>query len=194
METAIKPIFDNFIWMGWNAGLAFIPFLLAWVLFSKPKKRKINKRWVVGFIIFVLFLPNAPYIFTDIIHLYTALFQISSDIIFILVTLQYIVLLGLGFVLFARSFEEFENFLMGRWRVPRAAIRIASFFVISIGIYLGRFMRLNSWDVFLHPLNVLESIPTLFQMQGIIFVTFFVVILYLSYGFYHYLHKSIRTT
>jgi uncharacterized membrane protein len=69
--------------MAWNSGLALIPWGLSWVLFRGPSQiprpgstrfmgQLLGQRWLWGFgcLIFILFLPNAPYILTDVIHLW----------------------------------------------------------------------------------------------------------------------------
>src|SRR5689334_20704871 len=53
--------------MTWNLILAFIPALLAVRLFREGR-RPSPGRWV-GVVVFALFLPNAPYVLTDLIHL-----------------------------------------------------------------------------------------------------------------------------
>ena len=55
-------------WILWNLFLAFIPLVLSFWLF----RRRTNDRtvwWWLGWLVFIAFLPNAPYLLTDIIHL-----------------------------------------------------------------------------------------------------------------------------
>ena len=51
----------------WNLFLAFIPLALSFWLFRRGKSRSFV--WWLGLVVFLAFLPNAPYILTDIIHL-----------------------------------------------------------------------------------------------------------------------------
>ena len=53
-------------WMSFNAFLATVPAVLAVVLFHRPRARTVT--WWVGVVAFGLFLPNAPYVVTDLIH------------------------------------------------------------------------------------------------------------------------------
>ncbi len=57
----------------WNSFLAFIPFILSFWLFRTTLDRSLL--WWLILLVFVLFLPNAPYILTDSIHLIAYLQQ-----------------------------------------------------------------------------------------------------------------------
>src|SRR3989344_4376984 len=100
----------NNVWISYNLGLALIPFVLAQVLFNK--KRNFSFLWIVGFILFILFLPNAPYVFTDLIHLPKALFAFNSKKAEFVITGQFFVLISFGFYFFNESYRKFENFII----------------------------------------------------------------------------------
>jgi uncharacterized membrane protein len=51
----------------WNLFLALIPLVLSFYLFRPSVTR--NVLWWAIFVIFAAFLPNAPYILTDTIHI-----------------------------------------------------------------------------------------------------------------------------
>src|SRR5262245_2969471 len=61
----------NAWWMGWNTLLAWVPVVLAWGLFRGGADRSVSRSplWWAGLVLFVLFLPNAPYVVTDLFHL-----------------------------------------------------------------------------------------------------------------------------
>ncbi len=95
----------------------------------------------------LLFFPNAPYIFTDLIHLTTRSYgHFWVDLMLIL--LCALTGLVLGFVslylmqsVVARMFGRLVSWL---FIVGVAALS-------SFGVYLGRFVRVNSWDLFARP-------------------------------------------
>ena len=98
--------------------------------------------------------PNSPYIFTDLIHL-TSRFYFHFWIDLSLILLCAITGLVLGFV---------SLFLM-QTVVTRMLGRTASWLFIGavaglsgFGIYLGRFLRYNSWDVVFKPREVYHGI------------------------------------
>ena len=175
----------NAIWMAWNLFLALIPFFLASHLFAP--KRRINASWKLLFPLFVLFLPNAPYIFTDLIHLYYAKQDIVSVPVLLLTVIEFMFFLLIGFYLFAESYHRFEKFLPKKLYVKRYFIRLVAFVTTSVGVYLGRFDRLNSWDALFQPKLVLyKLIENLQNVQMYIFVTGFSLLLMLLFIVYEY--------
>ncbi|MBI2704105.1 MAG: DUF1361 domain-containing protein [Actinobacteria bacterium] len=145
------------LWMTWNLFLAFVPVVLAFALFRPGIAR--TKSWWFGVFVWVLFLPNAPYVLTDIIHLFDEIRGARSD----LQILGEFVPLYLAF--FAAGMSCFVVALDRCWRyvkVERPAwrwwkIELALQLLCAVGIYLGRVVRLNSWQVFTRPRQVLAS-------------------------------------
>ena len=63
-----------YLFLNWNLFLAFIPWLLTTIIYSQPKLQQ-KKRTIFGLLlIWMVFFPNAPYIFTDLFHL-----RVQSD-------------------------------------------------------------------------------------------------------------------
>jgi uncharacterized membrane protein len=98
----------------WNLFLAFIPLLCSWFLF-RPSGTPSGSWWAV-FRIFLAFLPNAPYILTDTIHL----IELShrhyhlSLIIFILIP-QYTLFVLVGFAAYAIATARSEPLALMAW-------------------------------------------------------------------------------
>jgi uncharacterized membrane protein len=148
----------KYLFLPWNLFLAWLPLLFA-LLACDEFKAGTTRSWrFLGFAgTWLLFFPNAPYIFTDLIHLTTQFYhQFWVDLVLIL----WFALIGLvlGFV---------SLFLM-QAVVRRMLGPAASWFFIAgvaalsgFGIYLGRFLRFNSWDLLLKPLALWEGIGTL---------------------------------
>ncbi|MEL6348888.1 MAG: DUF1361 domain-containing protein, partial [Myxococcota bacterium] len=148
-----------FLAMGWNLLLAWIPFALSAAMLS-ARHLKVA-RWVllpVLAAIWLVFLPNAPYLVTDLIHLRErAPVPYWYDI----------AMLGMfastGLLLGVRSLEHVHRLLE---RPLGAALSWSVIIVISglcgLGIYLGRFLRWNSWDLATRPEAVLTDILALF--------------------------------
>lgn len=139
-------------WMTWNALLALIPLALAQALFTRPRRR--TALWWVGVGAFVLFLPNAPYVLTDVIHLFEDVRRVPSDkaVLFVLVPV-YTALFAIGFGAYALSIRKVAVWLRSR-NVPAfrvGAVVLAIHAVSAIGIDVGRFGRFNSWDVVFRP-------------------------------------------
>lgn len=172
--------FANLIWMSYNTLLAVIPFVLAKKLFTKRKN--ISFSWIIGFIIYVLFLPNAPYIFTDIIHLPKALSALDTPMELAIMTGQYFLFILIGYWLFATSYNSFEKFAVKQFKINKNALRCVSFCAISTGIYLGRFLRFNSWDVIFNPTGLTKGIIlSLTSPKAMVFIVLFAVFLFGAY-------------
>lgn len=109
--------------------------------------------WWLGFLVFIAFLPNAPYVLTDIIHLVDDIrFYESIWIITLILIPQYLLFMGLGFQAYVLSVMRLGRYLKsqgwGRFVIPTEFMVHA---LSAIGIYLGRFRRFNSWDLVTQP-------------------------------------------
>ncbi|MEB3272806.1 MAG: DUF1361 domain-containing protein [Prochlorothrix sp.] len=137
--------------MAWNSFLAFIPLVLSFWLFRGRGRRSLL--WWVGAAIGLVFLPNAPYVLTDVIHLVQDIRQVHSIWIITLVLIpQYLLFMGFGFQAYVVSLMNLGHYLRrqgaGRWVVPTEILLHG---LTAIGIYLGRFPRFNSWDIVTRP-------------------------------------------
>src|SRR6185312_633328 len=104
--------------------------------------------------LWLLFLPNAPYIFTDLTHLSTRFFpHFWPDLSLVLLFSFTGFLLGfLSLYLMQSVVTEIRGRVIG-WLFTAGATGLA-----SCGIYLGRFLRRNSWDVVTHPVGLSHDI------------------------------------
>lgn len=137
----------------WNLFLAWLPLLFAllireryangerggWKLFS------LAAAWL-------LFFPNAPYIFTDVVHL-TSKFRVHFWVDMILILLCALTGLVLGFV----SLYLMQSVVADRFGKLAGWLFVAGVAGLSgVGVYLGRFLRLNSWDVLVRPEKIYQ--------------------------------------
>lgn len=132
----------------WNLFLAAIPLAASSRLDSGRSLWTWRNLTSLG--IWFAFLPNAPYLVTDMVH-----FQqepkapIYLDEVIVCTTALNGVLLGYA------SMKRVEDWLLGRYtRRPVRIAVIAIFLACGFGIYLGRYARLNSWDILVHPFTV----------------------------------------
>ena len=116
MAVALELFWENLDqFMTWNLFLAIIPCVLSFILFAKrsPKQLPVSPMWWLGLAAFILFLPNAPYIITDIIHFVRDLRVLGvsdNGIIFVLIP-QYVVFLLLGFQCYVISLIKLIQYL-----------------------------------------------------------------------------------
>ncbi len=141
-----------YLFLVWNLFLAFIPFCITLYLRSKTQVTK--TKLFIYFTIWLLFLPNAPYIITDLLH-----FKRSTSHFLWLDILMVISFAINGLVLFYLTLLDMESLLKKFMHTKTIKILlIAIFFLTGFGIYLGRFLRFNSWDILQHPEMLIESI------------------------------------
>jgi uncharacterized membrane protein len=134
----------------WNLVLAWVPFVFAGIAYTLATARRavLYVLVVAAALLWLLFFPNAPYILTDLLHLGS-----MGDI----VPGWYDVLMLFWFAWTGLLLGVVSLYLM-QDIVARAAGTAAGWvFVIaaaglgSFGIYLGRFLRWNSWDLLRRP-------------------------------------------
>jgi len=128
----------------WNLALAWIPLVLAVLLAAAYSQRRSAVELIVLAAAWLVFLPNAPYVLTDFIHLGSEHRQFDA-----------ILLASFAFTSLALGFS---SLLLVQLVVTRAAgaaigwlVALSSLLAASVGIYLGRIVRLNSWDVVQRP-------------------------------------------
>jgi uncharacterized membrane protein len=140
----------------WNLFLAWIPLAAALACHAFARARNYGLAVGAG-VIWLLFFPNAPYMLTDYVHIRDV--RLTSPLWWDALMLSSFVWTGLmlGFVsLFLM--QDVWGAYVGRftsWLLAALALALGSF-----GVYLGRFVRLNSWDALLHPRSVAHIIAT----------------------------------
>ena len=146
-------------WMAYNMVLAAIPLLLAVGLFHHGGTRRTG--WWIGVGAFVLFLPNAPYLVTDLVHLRGLLDNHPGTRTSVIVPAGALaVLIAFGVVAYAASLAEVDREVRRRPTLAdrRVAVRAALHVLCAFGVVLGRLPRLNSWDVVARPGTAVEGI------------------------------------
>lgn len=133
----------SFLFLFWNLFLAWIPLFI--VRRIKQGDNKIRKQMLL--LLSVLFLPNAPYILTDLFHLQKGLHvPLWLDLILILS----FAFLGLFYFLMAS--EKIISVVVQLYGSRVSGVsKIALAGLTGYGIYLGRYLRFNSWDLLSNP-------------------------------------------
>ena len=103
------------------------------------------------FMLWLLFMPNAPYMITDLIHLRLRQFVPLWFDMLLICSFAW-----LGLLLALLSVMNMHRKLQARLSplVLRAGLFVI-FFSAGYGIYAGRFLRWNSWDVFWRPFQLI---------------------------------------
>jgi uncharacterized membrane protein len=169
----------------WNLFLAWIPFIVAFSLSNTKEKIPLLKL-VAYLFIWLLFLPNAPYIITDFVHLRPRDgVPLWYDGITIFIFAFHGLMLGIVSTLFIH--EALEKYIT---KIKIWTFLLISFVLTGYGIYLGRFLRWNSWDIIANPIDLLsESFVKLTNPLAIVVTGIFSIIMFFTYLiFYQLIH------
>lgn len=169
-----------YLFLVWNIFLAWIPFVIS----SLFKKIIDKSRWkqALLFCCWLAFFPNALYIVTDLVHL-----QIESNVPkwfdAVLLFSSSVVGLMMAFISLFRVEKYLQRIVHKKMLSP---LIILILFLGSFGVYLGRFLRWNSWDIISNPFPLISSIGyriinpfSYLQTWGITLV--FAILFYLLY-------------
>lgn len=152
----------------WNMFLALAALDFAY-LAGLSKKGLLKFVWLL---LWFLFYPNTFYMLTDIVHMYfagNALWDRTSMILFMLyvASILFGVLSGvLSLQLVFRSLKVSNIYL-------RYVIIGNLSFLSSFAIHIGRYARLNSWDMFTNPMTVVNSMIDVVSWSALPFIVGF---------------------
>jgi uncharacterized membrane protein len=131
----------------WNLFLAWIPFVLALRVHDGYRRRAGALLLWSGGLLWLVFFPNAPYIVTDFKYLRTWTgAPIWYDAVLLSAAAGCGLLLGFASLYLMQSVVRRALGTVNAWLFALAVLVLSSF-----GVYLGRFQRWNSWDVFTRP-------------------------------------------
>jgi uncharacterized membrane protein len=179
----------------WNLFLAWLPLLFALLardtFCSQPQRTWRFYGWAG---LWLLFFPNAPYICTDLIHLWLG-FRLHFWIDLTLILLCALTGLVLGFV----SLYLMQSVVAQRFgRVMSWLFVALAAGLCSCGIYLGRFLRFNSWDVLLRPGKIYHGLDTwmdgpMINTASAAFLVFFALFVFITYVMLYALTRLPKT-
>ena len=144
-----------FLFLIWNVFLAIIPYTITMYLNTKPNISKIKLAF--WSLVWLAFLPNAPYIVTDLIHI-----RIGNHSLLWLDVLVVLSFALSGLLLFFISIMDMQKLLKSKFeKLPVEAVSIVIIFLCGFGVYLGRFLRYNSWEIISQPHLLFKDIITI---------------------------------
>ena len=142
----------RFSFMAWNLALAWIQLGLSYGVVWSIRNRGWMRWQTFGLgVLWLSFLPNSFYIVTDFIHL-----RVSQPQTFlydaVLCTSFALTGLILGCISLFSVHQELTRTLREKWAW---FIVLSILLLSSFGIYLGRYLGWNSWDLLANPFYIL---------------------------------------
>ncbi|WP_064590623.1 DUF1361 domain-containing protein [Streptobacillus moniliformis] len=169
-------IYPRYYFLTWNLFLAYIPFYI-----SNIKKKNI---FVDAFLAFValIFYPNAVYLFTDLIHISNLSFykrgvkvvylmNYSNWIKVSLIFLAVIISMKLSYLAINNYAKKYRMN-----KITKYAFYSVISFLTGLAVFVGRFIRLNSWDLFIYPHRTFYTFIKQINTENIKYILLFAFI------------------
>jgi uncharacterized membrane protein len=143
----------TFLFLLWNFFLAGLPLIIS-SLMMQMETFKFNRNAIaLTGLLWLLFLPNAPYMLTDYIHV---MYGDRGYFLLDAFTLSWFAIAA--FVAAVISLNDVSKLLLLKYqRYQVSLIILIICLMCSFGIYLGRDLRFNSWDVFIRPKAIVSE-------------------------------------
>lgn len=144
----------SFLFLIWNLFLAWLPFIFSTWIAKVNEQKGGNFKLSILFLVWLLFFPNAPYILTDLFHFrQRGMVPLWFDLILIL-SFAWNGLM-LGFI----SLMKIQQFLNAKFGTRIGFLFVFALLILcAFGMYLGRYMRWNSWDILTNPSALLADV------------------------------------
>jgi uncharacterized membrane protein len=159
--TGIRVIYTGqllFAWLIWNLFLAFVPYAITSFARQRLEWQAKNKKFFVLFISWLLFIPNSFYIITDLFHLST---RPPVPLWFDLALILSYVWNGLLFGIL--SVRQMEKIFEAKFKLENEWLFVYPVMLLNaFGVYIGRYLRYNSWDVVSNPFQLFNDIIYMF--------------------------------
>ena len=161
----------------WNMMLALIAYDFAVLT------RYFKQAWLfpILFILWLVFYPNTFYMITDIVHMHwvgDTLWNRASLHLFMVFVPSILFGIYCGIESWLILLERFKF----SWWTELLATLVLSV-ISSMAIYIGRYDRLNTWDIVSNPGQVVQTLLETFQRERLLFILGFTFIQFMSLVF-----------
>lgn len=176
----------------WNVILAILPAMFIEFFFQAFNRHKKGIALLM-LIIWLLLFPNVPYLMTDFIHISPLTFYLLTENgsyylreVLPWLELSHIALgVWFGMMVGYRSLYRLQMFITHHYHARYAWLMSVLVSLLSgYGVFLGRFLRLNSWDI-LHPYSLIENIMENNDHFALNFTLFFSFFIFATYAIYY---------
>ncbi len=147
----------TFIFLIWNLFLAWVPYFISHRLYYY--QGEIKSKFIVAFVLlaWLAFVPNTFYIITDLYHVGDEYNDFAMpqwfDLIMILSFAWNGLLLGI------LSVRHIEKIVQKNFSIKYELLFLYPvMWLNALGVYIGRYLRFNSWDVISNPFHLIRDI------------------------------------
>ena len=181
------------IFLGWNMTLAFFVYILSkgypWFKSKFPK-------WSYPFYLglYVLFFPNTIYMLTDFIHFQESLFFLEYPRVYHLIISEWLIFahLVIGALFASKLGINSIHHMISHLAITKTKVKYTLltllFLLSSLGIFIGRFLRFNSWE-FMQIFQIISEVFSHFKF-AFSFVLIFTLIHYITYFIFSFEDKK----
>ena len=172
-----------FLSLIWNLFLGYIPYVITRFLAHHADWIESKWKFALTTIAWLLVIPNSFYIITDLFHLEErSVIPLWFDLALIFSFAWNGLLLGI------LSVRQMEKIWETKWQGSEVFFIYPIMLLNALGIYIGRYLRYNSWDIISNPLGLSEDIVYLiihpirnrFDWSMIFCFSLFMTLLYLT--------------
>jgi len=147
----------TFIFLIWNLFLAWVPYCISQWLYQRQERIEKKFIFVLVFFIWLAFIPNTFYILTDLYHL-------GDDYNDYLVPQWFDLAMILSFawnglLLGILSVRHIEKIAQKNFSIKHELLFLYPIMWLNaLGVYVGRYLRFNTWDVLTNPFLLIKDI------------------------------------
>lgn len=174
-----------------NTFLGYIPIEVSFHIGDQPKQNILVFWFLTA--VWVVFYPNAPYILTDLLHLswlhssdINGLLKLDSHIWFLYTSLLISALTCafIGFWGLIHVAKAINAKLHIQNRVTNFVVTCGLIFVSSVGLYIGRFLRVHTIYLLVNPKFYIKLFMNMWNRQMVIFVVLMTIAQLMIYWIY----------
>jgi uncharacterized membrane protein len=140
--------------LAWNLFLGYVPYFISGWLTQHKEVFQSRIKLLGVLLCWLLFIPNSFYILTDLFHLYKMGNGHSWFDLTLIMSFAWN-----GILLGVLSMQQMEKLLKStKGRYVSGIVIAAVMWLNAVGVYIGRYMRYNSWDVITNPFALCSEV------------------------------------